>query len=106
MSAKPFSTAIAVLSSLLIVPALTWAQPAGPLPGAHGVVSERAEGGRPNQFLNNIDFEHAYPAAPSHPYVRTTARRVAYQAFSDIRASDVGHGRAGTWHSVGPSTVL
>ncbi|HWS70143.1 MAG TPA: hypothetical protein VN325_45860 [Steroidobacteraceae bacterium] len=106
MSAKPLRTVIAVLLSLLIVPALTWAQPAGPLPGAHGVVSQRTEAGRPNQFLNNVDFEHAYPAAPGHPYVRTTARRVAYQAFSNIRASDAGHGRAGTWYSVGPSTVL
>jgi hypothetical protein len=106
MSAKPL-TVIAVFSSLLIVPALSWAQPVDPLPGAHGIVkSERDEGERPNKFLNSIDFEHAYPATPNHPYVRTTARGVAYRAFIGIRTSDAGHGRAGTWHSVGPSTVL
>lgn len=59
-----------------------------------------------NWFLNELEYEHAYPAAPSHPYLRTIARGRAYKAFQDIRSSDLGRGRAGTWRTVGPSTVL
>jgi len=60
----------------------------------------------PNWFLNELEHEHAYPEAPSHPYVRTTARAKAYKAFQDARKGDDRGGRSGTWHTVGPSTVL
>jgi len=106
MNSKLLRTVFAVLSSGLIVATLTSAQSIGPLPGAAAVSGRHAQVRRPNRFLNELEFEHAYPAAPSHPYVRTIARAKAFRAFSDIRLGDEGHGRGGNWHTVGPSTVL
>src|SRR6266404_5826572 len=60
------------------------------LPGQH-------ETDGPNWFLNQLEHEHAYPEAPSHPYVRTTARAKAYRAFQNARRGDDRRGeRSGT----------
>src|SRR5437879_5673472 len=86
-------------TALLVVGGTLSAASAGPPPSALALPGRYAEGGRPNRFLNELEYEHAYPAAPSHPYVRTVARAKAYQAFQDVRWGDMGHGRAGTWRT-------
>ena len=98
-----FAAAITLFVALAIPDRLA-AKP--PQPGASAVSGQHTEGGSPNRFLNEIAYEHAYPEAPSHPYVRTIARAKAYKAFQDVRDGDMGHGRGGIWHTVGPSTVL
>lgn len=99
-----FATAITLLV-VLAIPDRLAAQ--SPRPGTPAVVSRQHTQGRsPNRFLNELAYEHAYPEAPSHPYVRTIAPAKAYKAFQDVRSGDMGHGRAGTWHTVGPATVL
>jgi hypothetical protein len=105
MSTKLPRTAFAVLLSAVICPALTMAQSTAPQ-GQAAISGQHAQTRTPNRFLRELEFEHAYPADPSHPYVRTTARAKAFQAFDDARSVDEGHGRGGMWRSVGPSTVL
>ena len=105
--AKPALRAKAfTFTALLVVGATLSVANAGPPPSALAVSGQQPEGRRPNRFLNELEYEHAYPEAPSHPYVRTIARDKAYKAFEDVRSGDGGHGRAGTWRTVGPSTVL
>lgn len=124
MLKKTFGTRIAALAvaSLLLSSGFTAAQRLKATPRAIGAptkpnnqsasnsqaASPLTPGGRRarNWFLNELEYEHAYPAAPSHPYVRTIARGKAYKAFHDIRSSDLGRGRGGTWRTIGPSTVL
>ena len=77
----------------------------GGAPATFGFPGEHEEDG-PNWFLIQLEHEHAYPEAPSHPYVRTTAREKAHRAFEDARKNDDRRGRFGTWHTLGPSTVL
>jgi hypothetical protein len=91
-------------TALLVVGAVVSGANAGPPPTFAD--SGHAENRRPHWFLHELEYEHAYPEAPSHPYVRTIARANAYRAFQDVRDGDRGHGRAGTWRTVGPSTVL
>jgi hypothetical protein len=98
-----FAAAITLFVALTIPDRLV-AKP--PRPGASAVSGGHTEGRSPNRFLNELAYEHAYPEAPSHPYVRTIAPAKAYKAFQDVRSGDMGHGRAGTWRTVGPSTVL
>src|SRR5437773_4146196 len=56
-------------------------------------------GDSPNRFLNELLYEHAYPAQPTDPYVRTVARAKAFKAFQDVRFRGTGKGRAGTWRT-------
>ena len=97
-----FAVAIALLATLVIPDRLA-AKP--PQPGASAISRQHTAGRSPNQFLNELAYEHAYPAAPSHPYVRTIAPGKAFEAFKKIRSGN-GHGRAGIWRTVGPATVL
>ena len=89
-------------TALVLVGATLSAANAGPPLAASAVSGQH----KPNRFLNELEYEHAYPAAPSHPYVRTIARAKAFEAFQDVRSGDRGHGRGGTWRTVGPATVL
>jgi hypothetical protein len=98
-----FAAAILLFATLSIPDRLAATPPRRP---ASAVVRHHAENGSPNRFLNELAYEHAYPAAPSHPYLRTIAPIKAHNAFQNIRSRSTGHGRPGTWHSVGPSTVL
>ena len=92
----------AALTALLIASAVvSGAKAASPLTD---VGKQQSRG--PHWFLHQLEYEHAYPEAPTHPYVRTIARAKSYKAFHDVRDLDEGHGRSGRWHSVGPSTVL
>jgi len=98
-----FAVAITLLATVAIPNRLA-AKP--PQPGPSAISGKHTAGRSPNQFLNELAYEHAYPAAPSHPYVRTIAPAKAYEAFKHIRSGNGGHGRAGFWHTVGPATVL
>jgi hypothetical protein len=89
-------------TALVLVGATLSGANAGPPLAASAVSGQH----KPNRFLNELEYEHAYPAAPSHPYVRTIARAKAFEAFQDVRSGDRGHGRGGTWRTVGPATVL
>ena len=89
-------------TALVLVGATLSAANAGPPLAASAVSGQH----KPNRFLNELEYEHAYPAAPSHPYVRTIARAKAFEAFQGVRSGDRGHGRGGTWRTVGPATVL
>jgi len=105
MNRKQPHTLLAALWSGLILSTLTFAQTTGPSRGALPTLRQHVELGRPNRFLKELEYEHAYPAGPSHPYVRMIARAKAYKTFEAIRSSDMGRGRAGTWRTVGPTTV-
>src|SRR6266436_4827972 len=89
-------------TALVLVGATLSGANAGPPLAASAVSGQH----KPNRFLNELEYEHAYPAAPSHPYVRTIARAKAFEAFQDVRSGDRGHGRGGAWRTVGPATVL
>jgi len=104
ITALTLFAAATILFATLVIPDRLAAKL--PQPGASVVFGRHTEGGSPNRFLNEIAYEHAYPAAPSHPYVRTIAPAKAFKAFKDVRSRDKGHGRAGIWRTVGPSTVL
>ena len=94
--------AVAVLGAGVLVPGIGAEHRFGEF-----TFSDSEEHGEtPNRFLNELLYEHAYPAQPTDAYVRTVAPARAFKAFQDVQFRGVGRGRKGTWHTVGPETVL
>src|SRR5206468_2729691 len=97
---------ILTLTSLLLICVSSPGTGAATKVGEFDFSEQHEAGDTPNRFLNELAYEHAYPAQPTHPYVRTIGRAKAYKAFQDVRFRGTGKGRPGTWRTVGPETVL